>query len=176
MRTLPLPVLLAGLLLGACAATDPSSGAGGGVGAETAPGAPASTTTPTPGAVTGPADAAPRQVDLVVEGVELTATLRDTSAARALVAQLPLTLTMRDHGGVEKTGRLPAPLPVEDEPSAADPRPADLGYYAPGHDLVLYYGDQSAFPGIVVLRRLDGDVGALARTDVDVRVTVSDSH
>ena len=33
----------------------------------------------------------------------------------------------------------------------------DLGYYAPGNDLVLYYGDQSYFPGIVILGRLDGD-------------------
>jgi hypothetical protein len=33
----------------------------------------------------------------------------------------------------------------------------DLGYYAPGRDLVLYYGDQSYFPGIVILGRLDGD-------------------
>ena len=32
----------------------------------------------------------------------------------------------------------------------------DLGYYAPGNDLVLYYGDQSYFPGIVILGRLDG--------------------
>ena len=39
----------------------------------------------------------------------------------------------------------------------------DLGYYAPGNDLVLYYGDQSYFPGIVILGRLDGDAAAADR-------------
>ena len=38
----------------------------------------------------------------------------------------------------------------------ADPEVGDLGYYAPGNDLVLYYGDQGYYPGIVVLGRLDG--------------------
>jgi len=39
----------------------------------------------------------------------------------------------------------------------ADPDVGDLGYYAPGNDLVRYYCDQSYFPGIVILGRLDGD-------------------
>jgi hypothetical protein len=28
---------------------------------------------------------------------------------------------------------------------------------APGNDLVLYYGDQSYYPGIVILGKLEGD-------------------
>ena len=51
----------------------------------------------------------------------------------------------------------PAPLSLEGQPEGADPDVGDLGYYAPGNDLVLYYGDQSYFPGIVILGRLDGD-------------------
>jgi hypothetical protein len=85
------------------------------------------------------------------------ATLRNSAAARDLVAQLPVTVEMSDHGGVEKTGRLPGPLSLEGQPEGADPDVGDLGYYAPGHDLVLYYGDQSYFPGIVVLGRMSGD-------------------
>ena len=85
------------------------------------------------------------------------ATLADSAAARDLVALLPVTLDMVDHGGVEKTGRLPAALSLTGQPEGADPDVGDLGYYAPGHDLVLYYGDQSYFPGIVILGRLDGD-------------------
>ena len=64
---------------------------------------------------------------------------------------------MVDHGGVEKTGPLPAPLSLQGQPEGADPDVGDVGYYAPGNDLVLYYGDQSYFPGIVVLGRLDAD-------------------
>lgn len=54
-------------------------------------------------------------------GVTLMATLRDTRAARDLVEQLPLALSMRDHGGVEKTGSLPLARSVADDPDGADP-------------------------------------------------------
>jgi hypothetical protein len=46
------------------------------------------------------------------------------------------------------------------QPDGADADVGDLGYYAPGHDLVLYYGDQSYFPGIVIFGRLDGDAAS----------------
>ena len=80
---------------------------------------------------------------------------------------------MIDHGGVEKTGPLPAPLSLEGQPDGADPDVGDLGYYAPGNDLVLYYGDQSYFPGIVILGRLDGDAAEqIAALDGAVTATV----
>jgi hypothetical protein len=85
------------------------------------------------------------------------ATLVDSAATRDLVAQLPVTIDMTDHGGVEKTGPLPSPLSLDGQPDAADPDVGDVGYYAPGNDLVLYYGDQSSYAGIVVLGRLDGN-------------------
>jgi hypothetical protein len=61
---------------------------------------------------------------------------------------------------VEKTGPLPAPLSLDGQPDGADPDVGDVGYYAPGNDLVLYYGNQSYYPGIVVLGRLDGDAAS----------------
>ena len=80
---------------------------------------------------------------------------------------------MVDHGGVEKTGRLPSPLSLAGQPDGADPDVGDLGYYAPGNDLVLYYGDQSFFPGIVVLGRLDGDAAQrISGIDGPVTATV----
>ena len=92
---------------------------------------------------------------------------------RDLVAQLPVTIDMVDHGGVEKTGPLPAPLSLDGQPEGADPDVGDLGYYAPGNDLVLYYGDQSYFPGIVILGRLDGDAAEqIAGMDGPVTATV----
>ena len=114
----------------------------------------------------------PNRLEITAGDVELIATLRDTQAARDLIAQLPLTLSMRDHGGVEKNGSLPRSLSVADEPDGADPEVADLGYYAPSNDLVLYYGDQSYYDGIVILGRLEGDVGALAEMDDDLDVQV----
>jgi hypothetical protein len=99
--------------------------------------------------------------------------VRDTAAARDLRAQLPARLTMRDHGGGEKTGPLPRALTVTDEPRGADPEVGDLGYFEPSHDLVLYYGDQPYFDGIVILGRLEGDVAALADLEGDIDVQVS---
>ena len=64
---------------------------------------------------------------------------------------------MVDHGDVEKTGPLPSSLSLDGQPDGADPDVGDVGYYAPGNDLVLYYGDQSYYPGIVILGQLDGD-------------------
>ncbi|WP_344172800.1 cyclophilin-like fold protein [Kribbella lupini] len=85
------------------------------------------------------------------------ATLDESAASRDLAALLPLTVRMSDHGGVEKTGRLPSPLSLDGQPAGADPAVGDVGYYAPGNDLVLYYGDQSYYDGIVVLGRLRDD-------------------
>jgi hypothetical protein len=119
-----------------------------------------------------PTDPAGERLEIRAGSVRLVATLRDTAAARDLRAQLPARVTMRDHGGVEKTGPLRSALTVTDEPDGADPDVGDLGYYAPGHDLVLYYGDQSYFDGIVILGRLEGDLVALADLEGDIDVQV----
>ena len=59
--------------------------------------------------------------------------------------------------------RLPLPLSLAGQPAGADPDVGDVGYYAPGQDLVLYYGDQSSYPGIVVLGQLDDDAAERIR-------------
>ena len=104
------------------------------------------------------------------------ATLPDGPAARDLAAQLPVTIDMADHGGVEKTGPLPSPLSLDGQPEGADPDIGDLGYYAPGNDLVLYYGDQGYYPGIVVLGRLDGTAQRISAMDGSVTATIEASH
>ena len=118
-------------------------------------------------------DGSDMQIHLTLGDHRFAATLDDSAAADDLVVQLPVTVEMTDHGGVEKTGRLPLPLSLDGQPDGADPDVGDLGYYAPGNDLVLYYGDQSSFPGIVVLGRLDGGAAEqIARMDGSVTVTV----
>jgi hypothetical protein len=114
------------------------------------------------------------QIQITIGDQSFTADLEDSAASRDLVAQLPTTLDMRDHGSVEKTGRLRAPLSLSGQPSGADPDVGDVGYYAPGNDLVLYYGDQSYYEGIVVLGRMeDGAADRIADMDGTVSVTVT---
>ena len=167
MRTMPSPTapraLLAavltaavGVVVAGCSDTDPGDGT-------TSPPAPVSS-----GPTTSPnndrndrSDESEKEdrmrIQITIGGQRFGATLGESAAARDLIAQLPVTVDMIDHGGVEKTGPLPSPLSLDGQPDGADPDVGDLGYYAPGNDLVLYYGDQSYFPGIVVLGRLDGD-------------------
>lgn len=97
------------------------------------------------------------RVKITIGEQRFQATLSDSAAARDLIAQLPVTIEMVDHGAVEKTGALPSPLSLDGQPEGADPDVGGLGYYAPGNDLAFYYGDQSYHPGIVILGRLDGD-------------------
>lgn len=133
-----------------------------------------STTSPSPAPNTDdPTETNPMQIQVTIGDQQFDATLEDSAAARDLAAQLPVTVDMVDHGGVEKTGPLPSPLSVHGEPEGADPEVGAVGYYAPGNDLVLYYGDQSYFPGIVVLGRLDGDAASrIADLDGPVAATV----
>lgn len=112
-------------------------------------------------------------IQITIEGQRFRATLTDSAATRDLLAQLPATINMRDHGGVEKTGRLPSPLSLDGQPEGTDPDLGDVGYYAPGNDLVLYYGDQSYYPGIVVLGRLEGQAPVqIAELDGSVTAVV----
>jgi hypothetical protein len=133
-----------------------------------------STTTPSPPPSSDdPTEANPMRIQITIGDQQFGATLEDSAAARDLAAQLPVTLDMVDHGGVEKTGPLPSPLSTQGEPEGADPDVGAVGYYAPGNDLVLYYGDQSYFPGIVVLGRLDDDAASrIADLDGTVTATV----
>lgn len=112
------------------------------------------------------------KIQITIGDQRFQATLSDSAAGRDLIAQLPLTIEMADHGSVEKTGALPSPLSLDGQPDGADPDVGDVGYYAPGNDLVLYYGDQSYYSGIVLLGRLDGDA-AKRIADLDGSVTAT---
>jgi hypothetical protein len=114
------------------------------------------------------------RIHITIGDQHFQATLLDSAATRDLAAQLPLTLQMRDHGSVEKTGPLPSPLSLAGQPPGADPDVGDVGYYAPGNDLVLYYGDQAYYDGIVVLGRMHDDAAErIANMDESITATVT---
>jgi hypothetical protein len=160
------------LALSACASAA-GQGARGDSSAQAPTASAASPDTPDPGPARGRDQEPTTRVALTVAGQLFTATLDDSAASRDLLAQLPLTVAMTDHGGVEKTGRLPRSLSTAGQPDAGDASVGDIGYYAPGRDLVLYYGDQSSYPGIVVLGLMDrGAAEGLATLDGPVTTVV----
>ena len=112
------------------------------------------------------------KIQITIGDQRLQATIFEGAAGRDLMAQLPLTIDMVDHGSVEKTGPLRSPLSLDGQPDGADPDVGDVGYYAPGNDLVFYYGDQSYYHGIVILGRLDGDAASRI-ADIDGAITAT---
>jgi hypothetical protein len=104
---------------------------------------------------------------------ELTGRLLDNATARDLGAQLPLTLTFRDHDNVEKTAPLPRKLSLSGAPAGHDPAAGDIGYWAPDGDLVLYYDDHApSWNGIVRIGEFDGAMDAVRRLPEGARVSV----
>jgi len=142
-------VIVAILLVGAasCASDDPRSPAG----------------TPNP----QPNQSQPRQpateepevttIRIIVDNRSINAQLADNPTARDLDNQLPLTLTFRDFNQLEKIADLPRSLTTEGVPEGEDPDIADIGYYAPSNNLVLYYGDVGYWKGIVRIGRFNRD-------------------
>ncbi len=91
-----------------------------------------------------------------LDGRRVAAKLNDSATSVSLLAQLPLTLSFRDHGGQEKISELPAPLDLEGSPGGSDAAPLTLGYYVPQQSLVLYYHHVGYFAGITAtIRKAD---------------------
>lgn len=104
---------------------------------------------------------AQQQISISSEWGNVTATLDDNDATRALLKQLPVTLKMRDHLRQEKTGVLPDRLPQstrQQEFSAGT-----LGLWG-ADDFVIYYrSGRVPQPGIVILGKVEGDVSIFDR-------------
>ena len=89
--------------------------------------------------------------NLVLQGsLGTTSTARDLVAQSAIDPALPRSERRREVRG-------PATQAV-----AGRPEPDDIGYYAPGGNLVFYYGDVGYWPGIVRIGSFDTGVHAIA--------------
>lgn len=119
------------------------------------PGGSADTRPPSPGSTAVDPTAAPTATStttpIVIElqGQRIAGELDGSATSTLLLAQLPLTLAFRDHGGQEKLSQLPAPLDLEGAPEGSEAAPLTVGYYAPDQSLVLYYRHVGYFDGIV---------------------------
>jgi hypothetical protein len=161
--------LFATISLSACGGTDEDGDqAAGTSGAST----PSPSRSPTSGGDDASAsDGTP--IRITFGETELTGTLHDNATARDLAAQLPLTLTFRDHNDVEKTAPLPRELSLDGAPEGHDPAAGDIGYWAPDGDLVFYYDSNAPFfNSIVRIGQFDGELDAIERQSEDFSVTI----
>ena len=163
--------LLAAISLSACGGADEDGDQAAG-----APDASTPSPSPSPSPASGEQDAGASDgtpIRITFGDTELTARLHDNATARDLAAQLPLTLTFRDHNNVEKTAPLPRELSLDGAPEGHDPAAGDIGYWAPDGDLVFYYdSDAPYFNGIVRIGEFDGDMDAIERQSDDFSVTI----
>ena len=163
--------LLATILVSACSGADENSDQAAD-GPDTSTPAPS----PSPSATSGEQDAGASDgtpIRITFGDTELTGRLLDNATARDLAAQLPLTLTFRDHNNVEKTAPLPRELPLDGAPEGHDPAAGDIGYWAPDGDLVFYYdSDAPFFNGIVRIGEFHGTMDAIARQTENFSVTI----
>jgi hypothetical protein len=163
--------LLATISLSACSGGDEKGDQATGASGASTPDA-SQSPSPAPGDQdANPSEGTPIQItfgDTVVP-----ARLYDNATARDLAAQLPLMLTFRDHNNVEKTAPLPRELSLEGAPEGHDPVAGDIGYWAPGGDLVFYYdSDAPFFNGIVRIGEFDGEMDAIERQSDYFSVTI----
>ncbi|KAA0108875.1 cyclophilin-like fold protein [Mycolicibacterium sp. P1-5] len=135
--------------------------------------APAAATDTPAGPIGVPVEETPIRVR--VNGTTIAGTIRHNPTGADLLRKLPVTVRVRDHNRQEKTGPLPAPLTMDGMPSGDAPKAADIGYFAPGNDLVFYYTDAPYWSGIARIGRLDGDLSVLADAGGELTVTVERS-
>lgn len=91
----------------------------------------------------------------------VTAELIDNEASKALVAKLPVTISMRDHLRQEKTGDLPSPLP--DIRRVLNFKKGSVGLWSADHFVIYYRNGQVPEPGIIPLGMVTGDVSIFDR-------------
>lgn len=104
---------------------------------------------------------AQEQISISSEWGNVTATLDDNEATRALLKQLPVTIEMRDHLRQEKTGDLPTGLPQSSRQQ--DFSVGTLGLWGPDHFVIYYRSGRVPQPGIVILGKVEGDVSIFDR-------------
>ena len=153
-------VLGAGALLGGC------SGEGNGAGSTAD--APAS---------------APVEEDAMADGRTITVTcgeatvtyqLNDSSAASALLAQLPLTLEVDDFSDNEKIFYPPEGLDVAGAPLAESGEAGTLAYYEPWGDVVMFYGSFSPRGALYELGRAVDGAGAISGLSGAIEVALAE--
>jgi hypothetical protein len=163
--------LLATISLSACGGKGEDGDQPAGAPETSTPGASSSPSPTTDDQETVPAEGTP--IRITFGDTDLTARLHDNATARDLAAQLPLTLTFRDHNNVEKTAPLPRELSLDGAPEGHDPAAGDIGYWAPDGDLVFYYdSDAPFFNGIVRIGEFDGEMDAIGRQSEEFSVAI----
>lgn len=91
------------------------------------------------------------QIRVSANGQSIVFQLNDSSAAKSLYQQLPLSIDVENYGSNEKIFYPPEKLDTSDTPLLSRGDAGTLGYYAPWGDVVIYYESCGPASGLYVL-------------------------
>lgn len=91
------------------------------------------------------------QIRVKTNGNTVVFDLNDSTAAKALYAQLPLSITVENFSNNEKIFYPSEKLDTTDTPLAKNIQAGTLAYYAPWGDVVMFYGSFSSAAGLYEL-------------------------
>ncbi|WDP88518.1 MAG: hypothetical protein HUN04_01680 [Desulfobacter sp.] len=89
-------------------------------------------------------------IKVIANGKAIVFQLNNSTAARALYAQLPMDIKVENYSNNEKIFYPPGKLDTSATPKA-DAKAGTLAYYAPWGDVVIFYGSFGSAPGLYEL-------------------------
>jgi hypothetical protein len=102
-------------------------------------------------------------ITVTADGRTVSFELADTSAARSLLAQLPLDAAVEDYSDNEKVLHPASPLDVSKTPLLESAQAGTLACFEPwDNNVVLHYGEAGAYPGLYALGRATSGVESIA--------------
>lgn len=101
-------------------------------------------------------------IRMTVDDTPIYIQLEDNSASRALLGQLPLTLTFEDYNGTEKIAYPPETLDTSGAPTSCDPEEGTLAYYAPWGNVCIFYRDFRFSEGLTPLGYIEDNLALLS--------------
>lgn len=93
------------------------------------------------------------QITVEANGNTIVFELNDSTAAKELYAQLPLSIEVENYSTNEKIFYPPKKLNAANTPLAKNVQPGTLAYYAPWGDVVMFYGTFGSASGLYELGR-----------------------
>lgn len=103
-------------------------------------------------------DVASLNMNMIVGGQTITATMEDNGAARDFLSRLPLEVTLDDYNnGTEKIFYPDPALNLDDTPRGCTPKAGDITIYEPWGNVAIFCRDWSESNSLIKIGHIDGD-------------------
>ena len=116
-------------------------------------------------------DAASLNINIIVDGQTVSATMEDNGAARDFLSRLPLEVTLEDYNnGTEKILYPDPELSLDDTPRGCAPVAGDITIYEPWGNVAIFCRDWHESSSLIKIGHIDGDGISLFQGTENVNV------